>query len=52
MYKVLTDEELQIFIEKYFKEWGKDIKKVSMIFYNGVDEYLVNEHYLFRVKEY
>lgn len=50
MYKELNKQELQIFIKKYFKEWGKDIKKVSMISYNGVDEYLVNEHYLFRVE--
>lgn len=51
MYKELNKQELQVFIEKYFKEWSKDIKKVSMISYNGIDEYLINEHYLFRVEE-
>ena len=52
MYKILNQEELKDFVNKYFKEWGNDIKKVSMISYKGINEYLVNEHYLFTVKEY
>ncbi|MBO5182903.1 MAG: hypothetical protein J6B64_00740 [Bacilli bacterium] len=47
MYRELNKKELNLFIDKYFKEWGNDIKKVSVISYNGVDEYLVNECYLF-----
>lgn len=47
MYKELNKNELKKFINMYFKEWENDIKKVSVISYNGVNEYLINEHYLF-----
>lgn len=51
MYRVLEKEELNIFINKYFKEWGNDIKKVTKISYNGINEYLINDHYLYIIKE-
>ena len=50
MFKVLNEEEKQNFVEQYFKEWKKDIWKVSLLSVNNIDEYLVNEHYLFLVK--
>lgn len=50
MYKTLNKKELKRFINKYFKEWNTDIKKVSVISYNGIDEYLINDHYVFSIK--
>lgn len=47
MYRILKDTELEEFINKYFSIWKQDIFKVSCIEYNGVKEYLINEHYLF-----
>lgn len=47
MYKELNGKELNRFVNKYFKEWNTDIKKVSVISYNNVDEYLINDHYIF-----
>lgn len=47
MYKLLNEEELKIFVDNYFKEWGKDIKKASVVSYNGIDEYLINDAVLF-----
>lgn len=52
MYKVLNEKEMKIFINKYFKEWNTDIKKVSIISYNKIDEYLINGHYIFIKKRH
>ncbi len=51
MYEVLDSAALKTFVSKYFQGWEKDIWKVSKISYQGVVEYLINEHYLFTVKE-
>lgn len=51
MYTVLNEEEKSQFVNKYFKEWGNDIYKVSKITYKNITEYLINEHYIFQVKE-
>lgn len=50
MYKVLNKKELKRFVNKYFKVWDTDIKKVSVISNGNIDEYLINEHYIFLVK--
>ncbi len=50
MFTILNEKERKDFINKYFKVWEKDIWKVSRISYNNIDEYLINEHYLFLVK--
>lgn len=47
----LVGEELDLFIETYFKAWGKDIISVSYIDCKDRIEYLVNGHYLFVVKK-
>lgn len=47
MYKLLNKKEMQIFINKYFKVWSSDIKNVSVISYDNIDEYLINGHYIF-----
>lgn len=47
MYKLLNEKELKEFVNKYFKEWGDDIVKVTMISYNKVEEYLINDAVLF-----
>lgn len=49
MYKLLNEKEIKRFVNKHFKMWDKDIRKVSVISYNGIDEYLINDHYLFLV---
>ena len=49
MYRLLNKEEIEKFINIYFKEWGNDIVKVSVICYNGINEYLINDHYLFLI---
>lgn len=48
MFKILDEKERDNFVRKYFNAWAGDIWKVSSIEYNGVVEYLINEHYLFR----
>ncbi len=50
MFEVLSEEAVEQFVSKYFKEWGHDIWKVTKISYKDIDEYLINEHYLFRVQ--
>lgn len=47
MYKELSKEEIIVFTNMYFKEWGTDIRKVSVISYNGINEYLINDHCIF-----
>lgn len=49
--KELNEKELKEFVEKYFKPWGKDIKKVTYVEYKNHIEYLVNGHYLFLTKK-
>lgn len=51
MYKVLNPEEVEKFTEKYFKIWKKDIWKVTKINYKNTSEYMINDHYIFTVKE-
>ena len=45
--KTLNEVQRKNFIDKYFKEWGKDIYKVSIVEYDDMYEYLINDHYLF-----
>lgn len=47
MYRLLNKEEMIRFIDKYFREWNKDIKSVSVISYDNINEYLINGHYIF-----
>lgn len=51
MYKILNEKERKVFIKKYFKEWGNDIKQVTLIDNGRVKEYLINEHYLHIIKK-
>lgn len=51
MYRELSKEEIIKFTNKYFKEWNSDIRKVSVISYNGINEYLINDHYLYQVNK-
>ena len=51
MYKVLNDIERLEFANKYFQKWVQDIWKVSTTSYQNVIEYLINDHYLFLVKD-
>lgn len=51
MFKVLNEKEVNEFVEKYFKIWKKDIWKVTSIKYDNITEYMINEHYLFKVEE-
>ena len=51
MYKKLNEKERKEFIKKYFVEWGDDIRKVTMISYNGINEYLINDTVLFLEKD-
>lgn len=44
--KYLNQEEINIFANKYLPIWKKDINTISLLEYNGIKEYLVNEHYL------
>ena len=47
MFRELSKKELDIFVDKYFKNWKNDIYKVTCIKYKNSTEYLVNEHYIF-----
>lgn len=49
MYRLLSKEEMNEFIDKYFPIWKKDILKISCIDYNNKKEFLINEHYLFMI---
>lgn len=49
MYEILSKEDMITFAEKYFPEFKKDIWKVSHISYGGVEEYLVNNYYIFNI---
>ncbi len=51
MYKILNERERKTFIKRYFKEWGNDIKQVTLIDNDRVKEYLINEHYLYIIKK-
>mgnify|MGYP004499099099 CR=1 FL=1 len=51
MYKILNERERKTFIKRYFKEWGNDIKQVTLIDNGRVKEYLINEHYLYIIKK-
>lgn len=48
--KKLSRDEIIKFANKYFPMYKGDIKSVSYFEYNGIIEYLVNDHYLFLVK--
>lgn len=45
--KQLNNTELKKFINKYFKEYGNDIKKVTYFIYRHRIEYLINDHYIY-----
>ena len=45
--KNMNRVELEQFTQKYFKEYGNDIRKVSYIIHDDRIEYLVNDWYLF-----
>lgn len=45
MYKKLNKKQIKRFAKKYLKDWQNDIYEVSLLKYNGIKEYLVNEHY-------
>ena len=47
----LTDDERKLFIATYFSCWGDDINKVSVNEYSNLNEYLINDYYLFRIKK-
>lgn len=52
MYHTLTKKEMKGFIKKYlnpFDEYTKEINHISMIEYNGVKEYLINNKYILKV---
>lgn len=49
MYKKLNKNQIQKFAEKYLSEWKNDIYDVSLLKYENVKEYLVNEHYLITI---
>lgn len=44
--KNMNRVELKEFVNKYFKEYGNDIRKVSYIVFDDKTEYLINNHYL------
>lgn len=48
--KKLSKDEIIKFTDKYFPMYKGDIISVSYFEYNGINEYLVNSHYLFLVK--
>lgn len=50
MFKILNEQEMMKFTNKYLKEWKDDIEIVSSISYNGIIEYMVNHHYLVILK--
>lgn len=49
MFKVLDEKEREEFVNKHFKIWSNDIWKVSCIPYKNITEYLINEHYIFKI---
>ncbi len=51
MFKVLNKKEMEEFVDKYFEIWKEDIWKVTSINYKNITEYMINEHYLFTIKE-
>lgn len=46
MFKKLTLEEIEIFVDKYMPEWKGDIFEVILNDLYGLKSYLVNGHYL------
>ncbi len=52
MYHELSKKEIKKFIKKYmnpFDEYTKEINHISVIEYNGVKEYLINQKYLLKI---
>ena len=49
--KTLNEVQMKKFVDKYFKEWGNDIFKVTLVEHDDIDEYLINEHYLFCINK-
>ena len=52
MFKTLDQEEMEKIIDKHFKLWKKDIFKITSNTFNGITEYMINEHYLFIKNDY
>lgn len=48
---LLNKEELDVFVDKYFKPFKQDIYSVSVVEHKDTYEYLVNGHYLFAVNK-
>lgn len=49
MYKILNKKEIELFADRYLKDYKGEIYKVSMLKYGNFVEYLVNEHFLVSV---
>ena len=47
--KTLNRIELKEFTNKYFRVYGDDIRKVTYIIYDDITEYLINEHFIYKV---
>lgn len=50
MFRELSKEELEMFANKYLKNWNKDIWKITSISYGNITEYLINEHFLIKTR--
>ena len=50
MYKKLDKKEKEEFVKKYFFEWGDDIRSVSLVKHDGINEYLINDAIIFLEK--
>lgn len=51
MYKELTKKQIAKFQKDYFNILGESINKVSMISYKNINEYLVNDKYILRIRK-
>lgn len=49
MYCMLNEKEIKEFSEKYLPLWSNSISEVSKTEYDGIYEYLVNDHYIVTV---
>ena len=47
MYKTLNKKEIKKFTKKYFEIWEGDIFKISLIQFDNIEEYLINDYYLY-----
>ena len=47
MFKILNKREVKEFTKKYLGIWEGDIKNISCIEYDNIEEYLINGHYFY-----